>query len=87
VVIKAAVKSSSADAVNGELPFDSEARNQRPALAIAGKNVVIAWASHEDIQPYHSWVLAYDTAMLKQSGAFYVTPDGPQGGIWQFGRG
>ena len=86
-VIEASVKSSSVDAVSGDLRFDPRAGNQRPALAIAKGKVVIAWASHEDIQPYHGWVMAYDTATLKQAGAFCVTPDGPEGGIWQSGRG
>jgi outer membrane protein assembly factor BamB len=85
--IDAVVQSSSADAVNGELQFDPRAGNQRPALAIAKGKVMIAWASHEDIQPYHGWVMAYDTATLQQAGAVCVTADGPDGGIWQSGRG
>jgi outer membrane protein assembly factor BamB len=85
--IEASVKSASKDAVNGELRFDPRAGNQRPALAIAKGKVWIAWASHEDIEPYHGWVMAYDIATLQQAGAFCVTPDGPEGGIWQSGRG
>jgi outer membrane protein assembly factor BamB len=86
-IIEASVKSSSPDAVAGELRFDPKAGNQRPALAIAKGKVLIAWASHEDLQPYHGWVMAYDTATLKQAGVFCVTPDGPEGGVWQSGRG
>ena len=86
-VITASVKSTSPDAVNGQLHFDPRAGNQRPALALVKNNVLIAWASHEDIQPYHGWVMAYDAATLRQSGAFCVTPGGPEGGIWQSGRG
>ncbi len=36
---------------------------------------MIAWASHEDIEPYHGWVMAYDAATLKPDGAFCVTPE------------
>jgi len=86
-VIEAAAKSSAADAVNGVLQFDPKAGNQRPALALVNGSVVIAWASHEDIEPYHGWVMAYDAATLKQAGAVCVTPDGVEGGIWQSGRG
>jgi len=87
VIIEASARSSAPDAVNGVLPFDPKAGNQRPALALVHGAVIIAWASHEDIQPYHGWVMAYDAASLKQLGAFCVTPDGGMGGIWQSGRG
>jgi hypothetical protein len=87
VVIEASVKGSAADAVNGEIHFDAKAGNQRPALALVKGTVIIAWASHEDIKPYHGWVMAYSAANLKQVGAVCITPDGPMGGIWQSGRG
>ncbi len=72
--IEAAVKSSNRDAVNGMLHFDPRAGNQRPALAIANGNIIIAWASHEDFLPYHGWIMAYDAATLKQTGAFLRRP-------------
>jgi hypothetical protein len=85
--IEAVVKSSAADAQNGVLSFDPKAGNQRPALALVRGSVVIAWASHEDIRPYHGWIMAYDAATLKQTGAVCLTPDGADGGVWQSGRG
>jgi outer membrane protein assembly factor BamB len=87
VAIEATAKSSAADATGGVIRFDPKAGNQRPALALANGAVIVAWASHEDIQPYHGWVMAYDAATLKQRGAFCVTPNGAMGGIWQSGRG
>jgi hypothetical protein len=86
-VIEASVKSLFKDAVDGLLHFDPRAGNQRPALVLVNGSVVIAWASHEDIEPYHGWVMAYDAATLKPNGAFCVTPEGREGGIWQSGRG
>ncbi len=86
-VIEATVKSAYKDAVDGLLHFDPKAGNQRPALVLVNGSVVIAWASHEDIEPYHGWVMAYDAATLKLNGAFCVTPEGREGGIWQSGRG
>jgi outer membrane protein assembly factor BamB len=85
-VIEASVKSSHKDAVQGTLRFDPKAGNQRAGLALVNGSVVIAWASHEDIEPYHGWVMAYDAATLKPNGAFCVTPEGSEGGIWQSGR-
>ncbi len=75
-VIEAAVKSSYKDAVDRTVALRSEAGNQRPALVLANGSVVIAWASHEDIEPYHGWVMAYDAATLKPNGVFCVTPEG-----------
>jgi len=85
--IEAAVKSSNKDAVNGLLHFDPKAGNQRPALALVSGNIIVAWASHEDIRPYHGWVMSYSAATLKQTGVFCVDPVGTMGGIWQSGRG
>jgi len=85
--IEASVSGRAKDAVNGVLRWNPKAGNQRPALALERGMVIIAWASHEDIQPYHGWVMAYNAATLKQAAVFCVTPDGPMGGIWQSGRG
>jgi mono/diheme cytochrome c family protein len=87
VEIAAQVASTAADAVNGVLHFYPKAGNQRPALALVNGAVVIAWASHEDIRPYHGWIMAYRASTLKQIGALCVTPNGEEGGVWQSGRG
>jgi outer membrane protein assembly factor BamB len=87
VEIAAEVKSAAKDAVNGVVHFNAKTENQRPALGLAKHNVIIAWASHEDIGPYHGWIMAYDTKHLKQVAVFCVTPNGTEGGIWQSGRG
>ncbi len=75
------------EAADGKVAFDPKAGNQRPALAMANGAVIVAWASHEDIRPYHGWVMAYDAKTLRQRGAWCVTPGGADGGIWQSGRG
>ncbi|HSU55773.1 MAG TPA: hypothetical protein VLT36_17085 [Candidatus Dormibacteraeota bacterium] len=87
VVIEASVQGSANDAIHGEVHFDPKAGNQRPALALVHGVVVIAWASHEDLRPYHGWVMAYDARTLKQVGVLCTTPDTADGGIWQSGRG
>jgi hypothetical protein len=67
--------------------FDPKAGNQRSALVLVDRKVVIAWASHEDFRPYHGWIMTYDARTLKQIGVLCVTPDTADGGIWQSGRG
>ena len=86
-VIEASVPSTAKDAAAGNLRFDPKAGHQRPALALVDGAVIVAWASHEDIRPYHGWVMAYDAKTLRQRAVWCDTPDGVDGGIWQSGRG
>ncbi len=67
------------------LVFDAKRHNQRPGLALANGNVYIAFASHEDQQPYHGWVMAYSTSTLQQTAVFSDTTVGIEGGIWNAG--
>lgn len=71
----------------GTLAFDYKAANQRAALALTNGMVIVCWASHADIEPYHGWVMAYDAATLKQVGVFTTTPTGLAGAVWQSGGG
>jgi outer membrane protein assembly factor BamB len=85
--IEANVPGTAKDARNGLVSFDPRAGNQRPALVLANGNVVVAWASHEDIRPYHGWIMSFDAQSLKPAAALCITPDSADGGIWQSGRG
>ena len=85
-IIEASAHGVARDAIDGVVRFDPKAGNQRSALAISGGNVIIAWASHEDLRPYHGWIMTYDTKTLKQTGVLCITPDGADGGVWQSGR-
>src|SRR5947207_1583460 len=60
---------------------------QRPALLLSKGTIYIAWASFNDIGPYHGWIMAYDAKTLKQAGAWVDTPDGEEGGVWLSGAG
>ncbi|HEY1950516.1 MAG TPA: hypothetical protein VGG97_26120 [Bryobacteraceae bacterium] len=86
-VIRARIESLANDAVDGYIYFNPKTNNQRPALTLTQGQILIAWASHEDIQPYHGWIMAYDAKTLKQTAVLCVTPTGFEGGIWQSGRG
>jgi hypothetical protein len=87
VVITASVPGTGAGSVGGTVSFNPQRQNQRAALALANGLVIISWASHEDITPYHGWVIAYNASNLQQAGVFNSTPNGNDGGIWQAGRG
>ena len=89
VEISAVVKGTGASSVKGYVHFDPFRSNQRAALLLVNGFVYIAWASHgfETVYPYHGWVMAYNETTLHLAGAFCVTPNGDQGGIWQSGSG
>lgn len=43
--------------------------------------------THEEDDPSHGWVLAYEVASLQQTGAWCTTPGGTGCGVWQAGQG
>ena len=90
VTITGTVSGTAPDSMPGPngsiVTFNPKMQSQRAALALSHGVVLIAWASHEDVVPYHGWVMGYDAATLAQVGTFCVTPDAYAGGIWQGGR-
>ena len=71
----------------GHIPFVVYSQCQRCALTLANGTVYIPFGSHEDLDPYHGWVLGYDAATLQQTGVHNNTPDNGAGGIWMSGDG
>ena len=70
---------------NGTVPFDPQHENQRPGLALVGGVVYVSWASHEDIGPYHGWVMGFSASTLALQSKFNSSPDGGLAGIWMSG--
>ncbi len=71
----------------GNVPFNPLRQNQRPGLLLLNDVVYIAWSSHEDINPFHGWVIGYDTATLQQVAAYNNSPNNQGDGIWMSGGG
>jgi hypothetical protein len=78
----------------GNVQFDRQWQNNRPALLLQNGRIYIGFGSICDWSPgtYHGWVLAYNATTLKQVGAFCTTPNSEpigndMGGIWQGGMG
>ena len=67
--------------------FVAAKENQRPAVTLVNGVLYLAFASHEDYDDYHGWVLAYNSSSLAQITAYNVTPNGRRGGIWMSGQG
>jgi hypothetical protein len=47
--------------------------------------VYVAWASHEDVSPFHGWIIGFNPATLAQVAVFNDSPNGNKGGIWMSG--
>jgi hypothetical protein len=87
VFITAKVKGNGEGSVNDTVSFDEQKENQRPGLLLFNGVVYVAWASHCDWEPYHGWIIGFDTATLQKRYIFNDTPDGIEGGIWMSGTG
>jgi len=81
-LITASVAGKGAGTANGQVAFDPLKENPRAALTIANNTVYIEWASSCDVDPYHGWVMAYDSQTLAQKAVLNVNPDGGEAGIW-----
>jgi hypothetical protein len=87
VVIQASVPGTGEGSQSGLVPFDSLWENQRAALLLSNGVIYIAWASHDDNQPWHGWVMGYNETNLQQVMVYNVSPDNYGGGVWQSGGG
>jgi chitodextrinase len=73
--------------------FDPRTESQRPGLALVNGIVYISWASHEDRDQYHGWVIGYNASnlALAPNAVFNTTPNVvnaagyARGGIWMGG--
>lgn len=83
--IAASVAGTGAGSSGGVLAFDPRNQHQRSALALVNGVVYIAWASHEDHDPYHGWLMAYSATNLSQVAVFNANPNGTRAGIWMAG--
>jgi hypothetical protein len=87
VVIDGSVPGSGDGTSSGTIVFQTKIQLQRPALLLSKGAIYIAWASFNDVGPYHGWIMVYDAKTLKQVGAWVDTPDGEEGGVWLAGAG
>jgi hypothetical protein len=70
----------------GMVSLDPQKHHQRSGLALSGGIVYVAFAAHEDANPYHGWLLGYNALNVQiQHAVFNTTPNGGLGGIWAGG--
>jgi hypothetical protein len=63
--------------VSGRLAFDPRNEHQRAGLVLANGVVYVSWASHEDHDPYHGWVIGFKASTLApvSNAVFNTTPN------------
>lgn len=71
----------------GHVVFDPKQYKARAALTLANGMIYTEWASHCDIRPYTSWLIAYDKNTLARTRVLNLTPNGTHGAIWGSGAG
>ncbi|HEY7286517.1 MAG TPA: hypothetical protein VH497_13790 [Vicinamibacterales bacterium] len=67
--------------------FDPKAYEERSALTLTNSQVILAFTSHCDADPYNGWVMSYNPATLVQNSVLQVTQSGKRGAIWMAGAG
>src|SRR6202167_5027817 len=86
VVIQGSVPGTGQGSSGGTLTLSTFFQNQRSSLALVNGLIVFSWASHEDFDDWHGWVMAYNAATLQQTSILCTTPNGENAGIWMSGR-
>ncbi|HEX8816959.1 MAG TPA: hypothetical protein VF753_15795 [Terriglobales bacterium] len=92
-VIQASVPGTGEGSVSGTVSFDPRWENSRPGLLLSqsaqdqNSVVYMAAGSISDTEPYHGWVLGFDSQTLALKYTYNDTADGGGGGIWQMGAG
>ena len=71
----------------GVIALDAVRHLQRPALLLANGRIYLGFGSHQDTDPYHGWILAYDSLTFQQVNTLSITPYGCRGAVWQAGAG
>jgi Calx-beta domain len=98
VTIAASVPGNGVDSFGGRVTFNATQENQRCALTLAAGVLYVAFAGYADTDPYHGWILGYNSSNFVQltNYIFNTTPNAtiaqfPQnpaeGGIWMAGGG
>jgi outer membrane protein assembly factor BamB len=60
----------------GNVLFDPGAYKERSGLLLLNGVIYTTWASHCDIEPYTSWIIAYDETSLQQVRVLNLDPNG-----------
>ena len=85
--VQASYPGTGAGSSGGSVIFDPKQYEERAGLLEVNGQIVTAWTSHCDIDPYTGWIIAFDAGTLARTSVLNVTPNGSRGGMWMAGAG
>lgn len=71
----------------GRVTFLSQMHMQRPSLLLERGIIYIAFGSFCDSEPFHGWLLGYDSKTLLLAKKWNASPNQSKNAIWQSGTG
>ena len=87
MVIQGSVPGSGVGSSNDVLAFNPLMHWQRPGLLFANGKIYIGFGGHQDTEPYHGWMFAYDATTLLRTTIRCFSPNSSASGVWQAGVG
>jgi mono/diheme cytochrome c family protein len=98
VLVSGSVPGNGVDSSNGVVTFAPQSHMNRPAMTLVGGTLYASYGSYGDTDPFHGWVIGYDTANLQQltNYTFATTPNATtsafginagEGALWMGGDG
>jgi hypothetical protein len=85
--VQASFPGTGAGNSGGVLNFDPKQYEERAGLLLVNGQLLTAWTSHCDIDPYTGWIMTFDPSTLAQTAVLNVTPNGSRGAFWMAGSG
>jgi hypothetical protein len=94
MLVTAAVKGNGIGGDGTTIPFVATQQLQRPALSLLNGVLYVAYSGYADTDPYHGWILGFNSSTLGLMSVLNTTPNTlagsghpGEGGIWQTGAG
>lgn len=87
VNITASTAGTGYDSVGGIVTLNEKRSFCRAALLESGGVIYMAFATTDDLDPYHGWILGYNANTLSQVVVFNDSKNGSRAGIWMGGAG
>jgi hypothetical protein len=85
--VQASFPGTGAGSSGGVLNFDPKQYEERAGLLLVNGQLLTAWTSHCDIDPYTGWIMTFDPSTLAPAAVLDVTPNGSRGAFWMAGSG
>jgi hypothetical protein len=87
IAVTASVPGTGDGSANGIVTFNPSHQMQRPGLLLMNGTVYIAFGSYCDLDPYHGWIMGYNSSTLQQTTVYNSSRNGVRAAIWMSGDG